>query len=127
MTRYDFFRKRIAPILFLGIVALIAYDAWKKGQSDGIAGTVVIDLGAAAPRVREVEADLMVEGEPVGWFRRAAQPDAAIGACRFGVRMPKPAGELRIAVDVGGARKQIVRAVHVEDGATVTVAIGADL
>lgn len=127
MTRYEFFRKRIAPFLFLCVVGLIAYDAWKRDKDDGISGTVVIDLGDAAPRVRAVEADLVVDGEPAGWFRRAARPDAPIGPCRFDVRVPKADGELQISVDVGGVRKRLRRAVHIEDGATATVSIGSEL
>jgi hypothetical protein len=127
MTRHELFRKRIAPILFFCVLALIAYDAWQKDKHEGITGTVVIELGEARPRVREVEAEMFVRGESVSVFRRAALPDARIGECRFEARMPAPDGELRIAVDLGGERRQLARAVHIEDGAAVRVDLGPEL
>lgn len=127
MTRYELFRKRIAPILFLGLVGLIAYDAWQKEENAGIKGTVVIELGDAEPRVRALEAELRVRGEPVNTFRRAALPGARIGDCRFEARVPEPDGELRITVDLGDARRQLARAVHLEDGATVRIDLSSEL
>lgn len=127
MTRYELFRKRIAPVLFLGMVFLIAYDAWKKEEHAGIKGTVVIELGEAEPRVRSLEAEMFVRGESVSTFRRAALPGAQIGDTRFEARMPDPDGELRITVDLGDARRQLSRAVHLEDGATVRIDLAADL
>jgi hypothetical protein len=128
VTRYEFFRKRIAPVLFLGIVFLIAYDTWKKEEHAGIKGTVVFELGEAEPRVRALEAELFVRGESISTFRRAALPGAQIGDTRFEARMPEPTGELRITVDLGDARRQLSRAVHVaEDGATVRIDLAAEL
>lgn len=127
MTRYELFRKRIAPILFLGVVGLIAYDAWKKDQPEGIQGTVVIELGEAAPRVRGIEAELAARGETIVTFRRAAPPEGGGGAYRFKARMPEPDGELRVTVDLGDARRQLSRAVHLEDGATVRIDLSPDL
>jgi hypothetical protein len=127
VTRYELFRRRIAPILFLGMVGLIAYDACEQEQHAGIKGTVVIELGEAAPRVRGIEAELIARGEPVITFRRAAPPDARTGAYRFEARMPAPDGELRLAIDLGDARRQLSRAVHLEDGATVRVDLSSEL
>lgn len=127
MTRYEFFRKRIAPVLFLGMVLLIAYDAWKKEEHAGIQGTVVIELGEAEPRVRSLEAEMFVRGASISTFRRAALPGAQIGDTRFEARMPEPGGELRITVDLGDARRRLSRAVHLEDGATVRIDLAADL
>jgi len=128
VTRYEFFRKRIAPILFLCMVGLIARDACEKQKHAGITGTVVIELGEAEPRVREVEAEMFVNSESVSVFRRAALPGAQIGDCRFEARMPAPDGELRLVIDLGEpARRRLSRMVHVEDRATVYVDVGADL
>ena len=127
MTRYEFFRKRIAPVLFLGMVALIAYDAWQNEKAEGISGTVVIELGEAEPRVRGIEAELFVRGESVSTFRRAALPGARIGDTRFQARMPQADGELRVSVDLGDERRRLSRAVHLEDGATVRIDLGPEL
>lgn len=126
MTRYELFRRRIAPILFLGIVALIFFDAWRKQERTH--ATIVLDFGAAAPHVRAVEAELFVDGESVGTFRRTALPEAAIGPSRFEARMPDDRGELRVAVDLAsGERRQLTRRIHADEGATITVSLGADL
>ncbi|HWO22324.1 MAG TPA: hypothetical protein VNO30_26380 [Kofleriaceae bacterium] len=127
MTGYELFRKRIAPVLFLGMVGLIAYDAWKKDPHAGITGTVVIELGEAEPRVRELEAELVVRGESISTFRRVARPGTLIGDCRFQARMPAPDGELRIVIDLGDARRRLSRAIHVEDGATVRIDLASAL
>jgi hypothetical protein len=128
VTRYEFFRRRIAPVLFLGMVGLIAYDAWKKEKHAGITGTVVIELGEAAPRVREMEAEMFVRGESVSVYRCAALSGAQIGDCRFEARMPDPAGTLQLVIDVGEpARRRVSRDVHIEDRATVHVDVGAEL
>jgi hypothetical protein len=127
VTRQDLFRKRIAPILFFGLLGLIAYDFARKQKHAGLKATMVIELGEARPRVRELEADLYVRGERVSEFRRAALPGAQIGECRFEVSMPDADGELRITVDLGGEQRQLTRGVHVEDGATVRVNLAPDL
>jgi hypothetical protein len=127
VTGYELFRKRIAPVLFLGMVGVIAYDAYKKEKHAGISGTVVIELGEAEPRVRELEAEMFVRGESVSTFRRAAFPGARIGDCRFEARMPEADGELRIVVDLGDARRRLSRAVHIEDGATVRIDLESEL
>ena len=128
MTRYELFRKRIAPILFLGVVGLIAYDAWKKEEDAAITGTVVIDLGEAAPRVREAEAQMFVGGRPIeNNLRCAALTGMRIGDCRFKARMPEPDGELRITVDLGDARRQLTRAVHLQSGGSIRIELGPEL
>jgi hypothetical protein len=128
MTRYELFRKRIAPALFLGVVALIAYDAWQRERAAAITGTVVLDFGAAAPQVRDVEAELLVGGESISTFRRTALPGAPIGDTRFPARLPDEAGELRLVIDLGAQpRHRLTRAIHVAEGATVRVELGAAL
>jgi len=125
MTRYDFFRKRIAPVAFLLVVGLIAYDTCEKQER--AQATIVIDLGAAAPRVRSVDAQLIVAGDEIGTFHRAALPGHTIGPCRFKASMPDEAGELRLTIDVDGDLRTIVRRVRAEEGATVRVPVEAEL
>src|SRR5262245_64992157 len=86
VTRYDLFRRRIAPIAFLVVVGLIAYDTCESDRRNH--ATIAIELGAAEPRVTAVEAELVVGGTVVATFRRAALPGMKIGACRLeaGVR-----------------------------------------
>ena len=126
MTRYEFFRKRIAPVLFLGMVGLIAFDTCKKQERTH--ATIVIDLGDAEPRVRSIVAELVVEAEVIGNFERRALPDLRIGCpCKFETAMPAESGELRLVVDVDGKLRHITKQLHVIEGGKTTVKLGPDL
>jgi len=126
VTRYEFFRKRIAPVLFLGMVGLIAFDTCKKQERTH--ATIVIDLGDAEPRVRSIVAELVVEAEVIGNFERRALPDLRIGCpCKFETAMPAESGELRLVVDVDGKLRRITKQLHVIEGGTTTVKLGPDL
>ncbi|MBS1118120.1 MAG: hypothetical protein H6Q90_348 [Deltaproteobacteria bacterium] len=125
MTRYDFFRRRIAPILFLVVVGLIAYDACSKQERTH--ATIVLDFGDSAPRVRSVDAELTVAGQVIGMFHRVALSGSSIGPCKFEAALPEQAGELRIDVELAGARKHLVRRIQADEGATVTVPLAVDL
>jgi hypothetical protein len=125
MTRYELFRRRIAPAMFLGVVALIAYDTCTKQERTQ--ATFVIDFGEARAHVRSVDGELVVGGEVVGTLHCAALSGLQIGSCRFETSLPAESGELRLDVDLDGHHRTLVRRVHVVDGATVTVSLGRDL
>ncbi len=122
MTRYEFFRKRIAPVLFLGMVGLIAYDTCHAQERTH--ATIVLDLGDAEPRVRQIDAELVVDGDVIGTFHRSALPDLRIGCpCSFETAMPSETGELRLDID----GKHVVKKIHAIEGGKVTVSLGGDL
>jgi hypothetical protein len=126
VTRYDLFRKRIAPIAFVIVLGLIAYDTCNKQERTH--ATLVFDYGTAEPQVREVEAELWMNNASVAQFHRVALEGGHIGATKFPVSLPAKDGELRFEVDVeGGVRKTFTRAIHVEEGAVVTVPLERDL
>jgi hypothetical protein len=126
VTRYELFRKRIAPALFLGVVALIAYDTCDKAERTH--ATIVMDLGEAEARVRGIQAELVVENEVIGNFSRRAMPDMRIGCpCSFSTAMPSESGELRIEVDLGGEVRTITKKVHAIEGGKTTVSLEREL
>lgn len=126
MTRYEFFRKRIAPLLFLGMVGVIAYDACHKQERTR--ATVVIDLGEAASRVRGIDGELMVDGESFGSLHVTAPPGLRIAPVKLEARIPGRDAELQLEVDLDTLRRRVVRRIHIaEDGATITVPIGPEL
>ena len=120
MSRYDLFRRRLAPIALFIALALIAKDSCDK---DHTRATVDIQFGAEKARVRAVEAEVWIGSEHLSTFRRAAQPGALIGPCRFEVGLPERDGELRIDVDLGESEKRITRRFHALDDATISVTI----
>ena len=126
MTRYDLFRKRIAPIAFAVALALIAYDTCNKQERTR--ATIVLDFGAAEPDVKGVDAEIWMNGEQVTQFHRVALEGMHIGPTRFEASLPDKDGEVRIDVELPGAvHRQLTRQLHVDEGATVTVPLERDL
>ena len=124
MSRYDLFRRRLAPIAFFLAIALIAKDSCDKGKRTH----TTVELQFAAPeRVRAVDVDVVLGTGPDvhSTFRRVALPDSPIGPCRFELSLPEDDGELRIDVDLGGSHQHLTRRFHVVEGSTMTVAIPA--
>jgi hypothetical protein len=120
VTRYEFFRKRIAPVLFLCMVGLIAYDACEKEERHH--STIVVELGAAEPRVQRFTAELYVKGELISTFERRALKDLRIGCpCKFDTAMPAETGELRFVVEVDGKLVRQTKQLRVLEGSTTTV------
>jgi hypothetical protein len=124
VSKYDLFRRRIAPIAFIVAIALMARESCMKQQRTH--ATVVFDFGAAEASVKAVDAELWVGGEQLSTFHRIALENH-IGKTQFQASMPDPDGELRIDVDLGETHKNLVRRIHVEDGATVHVSLGSEL
>ena len=122
MTKYDLFRRRIAPIAFALAIAFISYDTCEKHERTS--ATIVLDYGAAERDVRAVEAEVWMNGEQVTQFRRSAN----IGKTQFKASLPDTDGELRIDVELTSGEHRIVkRAIHVTEGATVTIQLERDL
>lgn len=125
MSKYDLLRRRIAPIAFGIVMALIAYDTCNKQERTS--ATVVLDYGAAERDVRAVEAEIWMNGERVTHFRRVAV-DGRIGATKFKASLPDTDGEVRINVELAnGEHRPITRVIHVAEGATVTIPLERDL
>ena len=126
MTRYDLFRRRIAPVAFGLAVAFIAYDTCSKQERTS--ATLVLDYGAAEPSVRAVEADVWMNGEQVTHFRRTALDGAMIGKTQFKASLPDTDGELRLDVELtSGDHRKVTRTIHVTEGATITIQLERDL
>jgi hypothetical protein len=126
VTRYDFFRKRIAPILFLGMVGVIAYDACSKEERTH--ATIVLDLGEATGDVRSVDAELLTAGgESLSVFHRAALPGGSIGPVRFDAALPDEVAQIRIDVALRDKMRTITKTLRPVEGSTVTVLLGPSL
>lgn len=126
MTRYDLFRKRIAPIAFGVAIVLLARDSCMKQERTHV--TFVLEPGAAKPEIRSVEADLYIGEAEVSEFRREAAAGAYIGPMKFEAALPEKDGELHLDVDLGAkGHRTFVRHVHADEGATVTVPLESDL
>jgi hypothetical protein len=126
VTKYDLFRRRIAPIAFALAIGFIAYDTCNKHERT--TATIVIDYGAAEPDVRAIEAEVWMNGEQVTQFRRAAVEGAYIGKTQFKGSLPDTDGEVRMDIELaGGQHRNVTRTIHVSEGAIVTIQLERDL
>jgi hypothetical protein len=125
VSRYDLFRRRIAPIAFLLAIGLIARDSCEKSHRTHT--TVELQLGEARSRVHAVDVDVVTGDQTIARFHRAALPGAMIGPCRFELALPEDDGQLRIDVDLGAEHRRLTRPFHAVEGATLFVPVEGDL
>ena len=125
MTKYDLFRRRIAPVAFGLAIVLLARESCHKHERTR--ATFAIDFGAAQADVKSVDAELWVGEDQIAVFHRAALPGGTIGRVSFEAALPAKDGEVRIDVDTSTKHQHIVRHVHVEDGSHVVVPVGDEL
>ncbi len=126
MSKYDLFRRRIAPIAFALALGFIAYDTCNKHERT--TATFVIDYGEYERDVRSIEAEVWMNGEQVTQFRRVALEGASIGPTQFKASLPDTDGELRMDVELQtGDHRKATRAIHVSEGATVRIQLERDL
>lgn len=125
MTKTELFRSRIAPILFGLVIALMARKSCHEQAQEK--ATFVLDLGAARSSVRQLDAELWVNGSMVTDWHRHALDGQSLGSVRFESLLPAADGELRVDVELPTSTRHIVRHVHATDGSTVTVPLADDL
>jgi hypothetical protein len=108
VSRYDLFRRRIAPLAFFVAIALIARDSCEKDKRTHT--TVELEL-ADRPSVRTVDVEVFAVtgssgasavGDRVAAFHRAALTGAPIGPVRLDLALADEDAELRIDIDRGG-------------------------
>lgn len=126
MTKYDTFRRRVAPIAFGLAIAFIAYQSCS--QQERVNSTIVLDFGAAEPKVRSVEAEVWMNDEQVSQFRKTALEGMPIGEPQFKSSLPGTEGEIRLDVELaGGEHRETTRTLHVTEGATIRIQLERDL
>lgn len=119
VTRKDFIRRRVMPVVFGVVIALMARRSCN--ESDRTHATIVLDFGRNAPAVQAVDAELWMNKDMVATYHREALT-ADIGPCKFDGLFPSTDGEMRVDVLLRtGEHKTLKRPVHADDNATVTV------
>lgn len=121
MSRYDLFRRRIAPIAFFLAIALIARDSCEKNKRTHT--TVELELGADRDEIRAVDLEVFAGTERVAVSRRAALPGQAIGPVRFDLALADEDAELRIDIDRGARHQMLTRRIHALEGSTTLIAV----
>ena len=128
MSRYDFFRRRIAPFAFFVAIALIARDSCEKDKRTHT--TVELEL-ADRPSVRAVDVEVFAVrdrdgdhgSDRVAAFHRAALTGAPIGPVRLDLALADEDAELRIDIDRGDQHQLVTRRIHAIEGSTTLIAI----
>ena len=129
MSRYDLFRRRIAPLAFFVAIALIARDSCEKDQRTHT--TVELELADRAS-VRTVDVDVFAVGgghgssavgDRVATFHRAALTGAPIAPVRLELALADDDAELRIEIDRGDQHQLVTRRIHAIEGSTTLIAI----
>lgn len=126
VSRYDLFRRRLAPIALVLAIALIARDTCNK--QDRTRATFVFDFGADAADVRAVDVEVWHGDDQLSVFHRPFD-GAKLGPATFVASLPSPDVELRIDVELASSvpHVRVTRRVHADDGATVTIRLEPDL
>lgn len=128
MSRYDLFRKRIAPIAFAVAIALLVRETCSKQTRTH--ATIVLDFGSAASRVESVDVQLRLQpgGEPINTFHVNRLDGVGIGKPKFDAVMADDEGTLHLDVALtDGRHKEFDRGLHMVEGATVTLALEREL
>ena len=129
MSRYDLFRRRIAPLAFFLAIALIARDSCEKDKRTHT--TVELELSDRAS-VRTVDVEVFAVGgssssSPIGdrvaAFHRAALTGAPIAPVRLDLALAVEDAELRIDIDRGDQHQLVTRRIHVIEGSTTLISI----
>ncbi len=122
-------RKRLGPLVLLIGVTTLINETCKA--SDRREVTVRLDLGAAAPRVRHLWADVFVEGESVVQYQLVGGVSLVP---ELSAHLSGESAELRIDValapvppETEPVRKIISRRIRGEGGSTITIPLGDDL
>jgi hypothetical protein len=124
VSRYDLFRKRLAPIAFVLALGLLVRDSCQKDQRTH----TTFELAFAAPqaKIHAVDVGVIIDNDTFATFHRAALPGGTIGPCRFLAALPSTDGELRIDVDLGDHHQQLTRQFHTIEGSTTIIHIPDD-
>ncbi len=126
MSRYDLFRRRLAPIAFVLAMGLLIRESCQKQQRTH--ATIHVGLPAQKALITAIDADVVVAGDTVGHLHRTAT-DLPIDArpLQLAVALPSDDGELDLELDLAsGAHKRVVRRFHASEGATSDVVLTDD-
>jgi len=127
VSRYDLFRRRLAPIAFVLAMGLLIRESCQKQER--FHATVHVDLPAQKAQIAALDADVVVGSDNFGHLHRAAAADLPIDArpLQFAITVPAEDGEVRFDIELAsGVHKQIVRRFHASEGSTIRVALTDD-
>lgn len=118
MSRYDLFRKRLAPVAFGLAIVLIARDSCNAEKRTH--ATVVFELGPASKAVG-LDADLVVGQDTVGTFHADATDKRVL---TYDISLPNDSGDGEMQIDltmVDGTHAKTNRHFRAAENSTVTI------
>lgn len=99
-TRYQVFRRVIAPVALIAALALLAYDTCGAEQDAEV--RFAVDFGDTAPEVRHVRIDLWRGDDSIGFFERRFGEAGVVEPVRWRQVVPGGALEATISVTLAG-------------------------
>ncbi len=119
-------RHRIAPIVLVAILALMAA---RTCQSESIETTAELRFGEVSEDIREVRGELLRPGETeaVAYFSRAFGDAGPPGPVRWELRAAPGPYELELEIQLEDAWVEIEREVELLDRGVVRVDLGDEL
>ncbi len=124
-SRYDLFRKRLAPVALVVALAALGHETCGRSGSNDV--TIELGFGTHAGEIRRVRADVFVDGEPDAWMEQAFGPDGADRPPRFRALVPEGHAVLRVDLVTASGARRVEHKLSPASGATLLVDLGADL
>lgn len=119
-TRYQSFRRVIAPLSVVAALALLLHQSCREKEHADV--RFALDFGDAAADVRHVRADVWADDASIGFYeQRFAEGDAATAA-RWTQPVPRDDVEVTVSVTTAdGAVYQVRRRVRAPGGSEVLI------
>ncbi|MCE9572609.1 MAG: hypothetical protein K8W52_05585 [Deltaproteobacteria bacterium] len=124
-SRYDLFRKRLAPVALIVALAALAHETCSHRSTNDV--TIELGFGNHAGEIRHLRADVFVDGEPDAWMEQDFGPDGADRPPRFRAMVPGDHAVLRVDMVTTAGPRRVEHKLAPESGATLLVDLGADL
>ena len=103
-TRYQVFRRVVAPVALIAALALLAYDTCRTEDSAEV--RFAVDFGDTASEVRHVRIDLWDGDASFGFFEKRFGDAGATAPVRW--KQPVPSGALEATISVTLASGEVV-------------------
>lgn len=106
-SRYDFFRKVIAPIAVVGALVLLVHETCRSQERAEV--KFALELGDRAAAIRHVRVDLWADDASIGYLERSFGEGGVTAPIRWQQPLPDAPVEATIALTLAGGEVVSVR------------------
>lgn len=116
-SKWEFVRKRVLPVVFLGLLLAIAFDTC-GGEPVNV--EVSYEVGEAGERLRGLRVDYFRGDEPVGYLERELGPGGAVGPVRHVIQLLPDDYRARIELRSEAGARVVERDFEVGEAMSIT-------